>query len=131
MEKINIEKIRLAAARMTDDYWQSILDEQSELYRQAQDVAADFVEAYSSLYVVQLSNLETKYHGYQKLAEAAPESNLAEIIEESKNLLSDLMAEKYQLLNTLSSCIIDAQSLVEAMQTLGESRPTKKEGKNG
>ena len=127
MEKAILDKVRLALARMNDQYWDGVVSNTSALENQVRHVAGAFLDGYSVLMAAQADVLEARYSGYQQLI-SADESNLPETVKANKSHMAQLEAKRNQAANELSGLLEGLQSLVTLGQTLGEPSPPSQGG---
>jgi len=130
MEKVKLDKVRLALAQMDDKYWDCVVSNMSALENHARQVAAAFLDGYRVLMEAQIEVIEARYGGYQQII-GSDEASLPEIVKTSKNQLAQLEAKKNQAASEISGLLEGLQSVVVLAQTLGEPSPSTQKGSGG
>ena len=112
MNDFQLEKVKQALSRMDNDFWEAVTNNLSVLTVQSSQLLDDFSSAFIKLSVTHMNILCAKYEGYQRLIECTHEAGRVKIVEEIKDVISNLEHDKCQCLATLSDLLAQLQALI-------------------
>ena len=121
--ELNLDKIKLILSRMDEPYWNGVVNRMTALGEQAAQLTGELKDTFTKLTVTQVGIVETKYKGYQLLAENKKKTAAAKIVDENKDRICQLLHEKHQTVTALVELMAAFNTIIEEAQTLGETLP--------
>lgn len=129
--EVKTDKINTALEIMNEDYWNWIARQISSLSEQSEQLTKEIAATFSKLVTAQVLYLESKYKGYQRLAENKKKSAVAKIVSDNKDQINQHLHEKHQIMNALTELLTGFNAIIEESHTLGEVTRQKGGGANG
>jgi hypothetical protein len=117
---LDMDKIRITHTCMGDKYWNDISIRCSTLSKETARITGEFSKALSKLTVIRMNILEAKYNGYQLLLENNKKPAVKKIVKENKETINKLLQDKQEIVTTLLGLLVECNTLVNSVQTLGE-----------